>query len=230
MPCHRLPDYSLFVPACKGLKTGYLGCPFQLFDAPVRRSCHGPACQQPGLLSFGANKINLAQLHQAASTGLPRYRVSFWAFPYVAQLKPSEPSGADPKSVSNGQISPDARRCYIKVQEPPFNTAWKSRRKYHRNHQAQQESFNLGRLPPRPNTISKSIQANNLRISGTRPHRLYNLVVPKKYFAVQTLQTSTFRPLKSFSQQNIKMPAHRPSQLPPCPGPPPSRPLPPLPK
>ncbi|KAJ0118977.1 Uncharacterized protein HZ326_31841, partial [Fusarium oxysporum f. sp. albedinis] len=28
----------------------------------------------------------------------------------------------------------------------------------------------------------------------------------------------------------INMPAQRPSQLPPCPGPPPSRPLPPLPK
>jgi len=31
-------------------------------------------------------------------------------------------------------------------------------------------------------------------------------------------------------QPHINMPAQRPSQLPPCPGPPPSRPLPPLPK
>lgn len=52
------------------------------------------------------------------------------------------------------------------------------------------------------------------------------------------LLTTLLAPLPSYSTSitttitthNIKMPAQRPSHLPPCPGPPPSRPLPPLPK
>ena len=59
---------------------------------------------------------------QATATGLPRYRVSFWAFlawARMARIGTSEHTDADPKSMSNAQISPDGPRCYIRVQEPP---------------------------------------------------------------------------------------------------------------
>ncbi|KAI1638968.1 hypothetical protein F4809DRAFT_639052 [Biscogniauxia mediterranea] len=53
------------------------------------------------------------------------------------------------------------------------------------------------------------------------------LAVTRSSTQIGTLYLFIF---KLASMQVYEMPAQRPSQLPPCPGPPPSRPLPPLPK
>lgn len=59
-----------------------------------------------------------AKLHYPAQdtvTGLPRYRVSFLGSSCIGKVY----TDADPKSMSNAQISPDGPRCYIKVPRSP---------------------------------------------------------------------------------------------------------------
>jgi hypothetical protein len=67
-------------------------------------------------------------------------------------------------------------------------------------------------------------------------YHCHSILLNTQHHQISQAESIVFSSLHNYSKllklhhTTINMPAQRPSQLPPCPGPPPSRPLPPLPK
>ncbi|KAK6072237.1 hypothetical protein SCUP234_09271 [Seiridium cupressi] len=119
----------------------------------------------------------------------------------------------------------------------------------------QPSPFNSNLLPITHQTIKSSDQVNNatedythFSITNTildlsqvdlafshdshnksRPASRHQTTYTEPHQEGSTASLTTVK-LASHASEEFTMPSQRPSQLPPCPGPPPSRPLPPLPK
>ncbi len=78
-------------------------------------------------------------------------------------------------------------------------------------------------LQTSPQSLSPSLASSDLQPQNTQVVNWYKLKSPLQPLSTSNNNNWTLLPV-------FDMPSHRPSQLPPCPGPPPSRPLPPLPK
>jgi hypothetical protein len=140
--------------------------------------------------------------------------------------------------VSKNQISPDSLPSYIRELAPEPTRGKKKGKKHHRLSPPCIDR--VSNFEPLPSVLTNKQTTDSetskvAAISSFPARHLYNLaaaLTSEQPHQPRTPRTriSQAKILEFTLTHSINMPAHRPSQLPPCPGPPPSRPLPPLPK